>query len=245
MVKYLDANVDFLNKQTKFFNYSLAKLLKFNDFSILFLRYFVFALQKLNISIMLTIVPFLSFTFLVLLIIGLVNPEKGLFWHKGERTKTLAGFVYGVPFIIFALLTPKPNNDTTQNNEVKQNSEIKPTTEKEVKISPKEQKTLDSIAEIEAKELEAKRIETERKEQIEKAFSSWDGSHIELTKLLKKSMNDPDSYEHVSTQYFDQKDHLIINTQYRGKNQFGAKVLGFVKAKVDLEGNVLEIIEQR
>jgi hypothetical protein len=194
------------------------------------------------------IITFLSSISLIILVFGLINPQKALFWYKGDKTRKMAGIIYGVPFIIFALLSPKPTNNTMQNNEVKQSSETKSTTEKvekEVKISEKEQKALDSIAEIEAKELEAKRIEAERKEQIEKAFSNWDGSHIELTKLLKKSMNDPDSYEHVSTQYFDQKDYLIINMQYRGKNQFGAKVLGFIKAKVDLEGNVLQIIEER
>lgn len=85
----------------------------------------------------------------------------------------------------------------------------------------------------------------ERKILIEKQFSSWDGSHRILSKAIKKVMNDPSSFEHVETVYIDMGDHLIVTTKYRGKNAFGGKVLGMVKAKVNLDGQVLEILEQR
>jgi len=83
-----------------------------------------------------------------------------------------------------------------------------------------------------------------RKEQIEEHFSAWDGSHIGLTKLIKKSMNDPKSYEHVETRYVDQGDHLIVITTFRGKNAFGGVVKNSVMATVDLNGNVTEVISQ-
>lgn len=83
-----------------------------------------------------------------------------------------------------------------------------------------------------------------RKEQLERQFSGWDGSHKELTSLIKASMNDPGSYKHVETVYWDKGDHLIVRTKFRGKNAFGGIVLNWVKAKVDLDGNVLEIIEE-
>jgi len=83
-----------------------------------------------------------------------------------------------------------------------------------------------------------------RKEKIEIYFSAWDGSHIGLTKLIKGSMHDPSSYKHVETGYQDKGDHLIVKTTFRGKNVFGGIVMNWVIAKVDLEGNVLEIIEQ-
>ena len=84
-----------------------------------------------------------------------------------------------------------------------------------------------------------------RKERIEKGFSSlWDGSHRELTKVIKGSMNDPGSYEHVKTVYWDMGDHLVVRTTFRGKNAFGGVVSNWVKAKADLDGNVLEVIEQ-
>lgn len=85
---------------------------------------------------------------------------------------------------------------------------------------------------------------TERQTQIEKQFSAWDGSHIELTKLIKKAMNDPGSYEHVETVYWDMKDHIVVRTTYSGKNAFGGRVKNWVTAKVDNNGNIIEIIEE-
>lgn len=85
---------------------------------------------------------------------------------------------------------------------------------------------------------------TERQIQLEKQFSAWDGSHIELTKIIKKAMNDPDSYEHVETVYWDMKDHVVVRTTYSGKNAFGGRVKNWVKAKSDNNGNIIEIIEE-
>lgn len=89
-----------------------------------------------------------------------------------------------------------------------------------------------------------KTAEELRKELVEKHFSAWDGSHIGLTRVIKDSMNDPKSYEHVETRYSDKGDHLIVSTTFRGKNAFGGVVKNTVVAKVDLEGNVIEILSQ-
>jgi len=83
-----------------------------------------------------------------------------------------------------------------------------------------------------------------RKEQLAKDFSAWDGSHRGLTKVIKESMNDPSSYEHVDTVYWDKGDYLIVKTTFRGKNAFGGVVTNWVEAKVDLNGNVIEVISQ-
>lgn len=85
---------------------------------------------------------------------------------------------------------------------------------------------------------------TLRKEMIERQFSGWDGSHKTLTLALKKVLNDPKSYEHVQTTYFDMKDHLVVKTTYRANNAFGAKVLNQVTAKVDLKGNIIEVVNE-
>lgn len=84
----------------------------------------------------------------------------------------------------------------------------------------------------------------ERKEMIEEQFSAWDGAHHNLTKAIKDSMNDAKSFEHVETVYWDMDDHLIVLETFRGKNAFGGVVKNSVKAKVALDGTVLEIIEQ-
>lgn len=83
-----------------------------------------------------------------------------------------------------------------------------------------------------------------RKKMIEKHFSSWDGSHIGLTKIIKELMNDPKSYEHVETRYGDYGNYLLVKTTFRGKNAFGGVVTNWISAKCDLRGNVIEIIDQ-
>jgi len=106
---------------------------------------------------------------------------------------------------------------------------------------------VEELRKKELEEAERKKQEAEasaRKEMIEKQFSAWDGSHIKLTRLIKDSMNDPDSYDHVKTKYWDMKDHLIVLTTFRGKNDFGGTVKNTVKAKVSLDGEDIEIIEQ-
>lgn len=82
-----------------------------------------------------------------------------------------------------------------------------------------------------------------RKKDLQRHFSAWDGSHNGLTRYIKDAMNDPGSYEHAKTVYWDRKDHLVVMTTFRGKNAFGGIVKSSVKAKVDLSGNVLEIVE--
>lgn len=87
------------------------------------------------------------------------------------------------------------------------------------------------------------KIVEERRLVLEKGFSGWDGSHIELTKYIKNNMNDPKSFEHVSSTYSDAGDYLVVIETFRGKNAFGGTVTNSVKAKCSLDGKVLEIME--
>ena len=91
---------------------------------------------------------------------------------------------------------------------------------------------------------ESRTPEERRRERIERHFSAWNGSHYGLTKVIKQSMNDPDSYDHVETTYGDKGDHLIVKTTFRGKNAFGGVVTNWVIAKVDLNGKVLKVLSQ-
>lgn len=88
--------------------------------------------------------------------------------------------------------------------------------------------------------VEAEKL-AQHKKVIEAQFSSWDGSHINLTKAIKDGMNDPDSYEHISTKYFDLGDHIKVVTEFRGTNSFGAKVKNTVVAQVGLDGHIVEM----
>lgn len=80
-----------------------------------------------------------------------------------------------------------------------------------------------------------KTLEELRQEGIERQFNPWDGSHIRATELIKASMNDPNSYEHVKTTYVDGGDHLVITTTFRGKNAFGGVVVNTSELRVWLE----------
>ncbi|MHB9010389.1 MAG: hypothetical protein ACYC3E_00135, partial [Carboxydocellales bacterium] len=101
-----------------------------------------------------------------------------------------------------------------------------------------------SQEEAEAAKQKKEKEAQERKGMIEKQFSAWDGSHINLTKYIQESMNDPDSYEHVKTVYRDMNDYLIVTTTFRGKNAFGGVVKNSVTAKIALNGDIIEIINQ-
>ena len=92
----------------------------------------------------------------------------------------------------------------------------------------------------------AVRKEKELKEKIKDLFSAWDGSNKALTEAIKKSMNDPKSYEHNETKYTlsdkDGKKVLVISQSFRGKNAFGGVVLNTCLATQDIEtGALLEV----
>jgi hypothetical protein len=81
-----------------------------------------------------------------------------------------------------------------------------------------------------------------RTKQLEAQFHSWDGSHINLERFVKKTMHNPRSYEHVETRYSDKGDHLVVVTKFRGTNAFGGVVMDSMGAKVDMQGNIIEIL---
>lgn len=89
---------------------------------------------------------------------------------------------------------------------------------------------------------ENKKVEHEKK--IDVQFSWWDGSHDNLTKYIKESMNDPNSFEHVETKYIDYGDYITVWETFRGKNAFGGVVKNTVVANVSLEGKIIEILDQ-
>ena len=94
------------------------------------------------------------------------------------------------------------------------------------------------------KQKEIKLAAEARTKNIKTQFSAWDGSHYQLEKLIKRGMNDPDSYEHDETVYWDKSSYIIVKTTYRGRNAFGGTVRNFVKAKISLNGQILQILDQ-
>ena len=86
--------------------------------------------------------------------------------------------------------------------------------------------------------------ERARTQQIKSQFSPWDGSHKSLTKIIKKSLDDPGSYEHVRTRYDDRVVNLVVSTTYRSKGAAGDTVTSTMTAKFDLNGKLLEIVSK-
>lgn len=83
-----------------------------------------------------------------------------------------------------------------------------------------------------------------RKDRIELQFSPWDGSHRNLTKATKDALRDPGSFEHVKTVYFDRGEFLHVRMEYRARNRLGGMNVGSVTAKIDMDGNIIQVIDQ-
>jgi hypothetical protein len=84
-----------------------------------------------------------------------------------------------------------------------------------------------------------------RSENIDKAFSALDGSHIKLKQYVKDNMNDPESFEAVKTEYWDQDTVIVVKMVFTGKNAFGGRVKQTVMANCDINGEVLKIIASK
>ncbi len=74
-------------------------------------------------------------------------------------------------------------------------------------------------------------------------LSGWDGSNRELVNLVKSSMNDPKSFEHVETRFRDNGDSLSLVMTFRGKNAFNATVANKVSADLDKKNRTLSNVK--
>jgi len=72
-------------------------------------------------------------------------------------------------------------------------------------------------------------------------FKEWDGSHPNLERIIKVTFNDPDSYKHIKTIYWDRGDLLILWTLFLMKNTEGGVEKILIRAKASLDGQILEI----
>lgn len=78
--------------------------------------------------------------------------------------------------------------------------------------------------------------------QIQNMLSSWDGSLPSLVDLVKKSMNDEDSFKHIQTGYINKGSYIEVKMIYSGKNAYNATIKAFIKVKVDATGKIIDII---
>jgi len=78
-----------------------------------------------------------------------------------------------------------------------------------------------------------------RKEIVGRAFSGPYGSHINLTREIKRKF--PGSYRHIQTRYSDNGSIIRVCTEFRVKKKFGPTVKNTVCADCSVEGEVLKV----
>lgn len=106
----------------------------------------------------------------------------------------------------------------------------------------------------------------ERNLWIRSQFSVWDGSHIELEKLVKKSLNDEKSFKHIETTYRDISDEsdqsevnailseagysnrvevgdLFIQMQFSAKNAFNATIKNTAFGIASYADNTITLVD--
>lgn len=84
-----------------------------------------------------------------------------------------------------------------------------------------------------------------KKEAVSKLFYKNQGSCIPVTYCIKQSINDPDSYKHIATEYTLKDEWIDVICVFSAKNAFGGRVKAVAYAKMDYWGNILsfEIVE--
>lgn len=103
---------------------------------------------------------------------------------------------------------------------------------------------LESIKEQIALE-EAIQAEIERQEKIQSLFSGWDGSNRALVDIVKQSLHDPGSFDHVATSYEEIDDQNIrVRMQYRASNLFGVPVLNAAEGIIHIDTGILTDAKQ-
>ena len=84
-----------------------------------------------------------------------------------------------------------------------------------------------------------KSVEQIRDEQVQELFFA-DGQNYQVVQAVKKSMNDPDSFEHIETKHVDNgSGDVAITMMFRGKNAFGGKVVNRAVAMVSPESGAV------
>lgn len=106
------------------------------------------------------------------------------------------------------------------------------------KLTLVEDEELDRIRVQVNKELKAKKA---HKDKIKQQFNPFNGAHYNLEAHILKYADDPTSYQHIETQYSDNKDHVVVLTKFRIKNGFGALKVFVLKAKVNENGDILKV----
>jgi len=84
-----------------------------------------------------------------------------------------------------------------------------------------------------------------RAKQINALFKGPDGTHLNLSIIVQAGLSSPDSFQHQQTTYQDMGEYLVVSMTYQAKDNSGEMVSKLTRAKVDLTGKVISILENR
>lgn len=84
-----------------------------------------------------------------------------------------------------------------------------------------------------------------RAKQIISLFNGPDGTHLNLSIIVQAGLNNPDSFQHQQTTFKDMGEYLVVNMTYHARTESGEMVSKRTRAKVDLTGKVISILENR
>jgi len=78
---------------------------------------------------------------------------------------------------------------------------------------------------------------------IDIQFNVFNRRHEKLCKYIESKLVDPSSFEEIESKYIDQGNQIVVIVEYTAKNGFGVRTRNYCKARVDINGDILEIIE--
>lgn len=107
-----------------------------------------------------------------------------------------------------------------------------------------EERLADVPADFDPKKRESLQEEIQLKSELEDLLND-EGAIVVFVDFVKNEMNDPDSFEHVKTLISEKGKYLQVNMKYRENNSYGAKVLKSIDAKLNRDGSVKKVMNQK
>ncbi|NME70525.1 hypothetical protein [Flammeovirga aprica] len=127
-------------------------------------------------------------------------------------------------------------------NELKVEKAIELMNDKEFSDAREELAKVDE--DYDPKSIESLLEEIKLKEDLEDLLDD-EGAIAVFVDHVKKDMNDPNSFEHVRTLISEKGKYLNVIMKYREVNSYGAKVLTTVEAKLNRDGSVKKILNNK
>ncbi|PQA90699.1 hypothetical protein B0A69_20450 [Chryseobacterium shigense] len=141
--------------------------------------------------------------------------------------------------LVFIIIVFGGNNKNSKTDSIVETSQSSTTINEIAKLEKELENNKLTKVQREEIEIEIKSIRT--LEFAEKNISAWDRSNPKLVHAIKKTMNSPDSFEHIETTFDYKKNKVEATMTFRGNNAVGGTVLNVVKGIFDYDGNLLEI----